>query len=102
MYDGFINAAREVLPRARVVIDRFHVAKAYRACADQLRKQEIKRLKAELPKEEHAMLKGTLWLFRKPWADLSPEEQERLNRLLAHAPALPSSPYAARDSHPYL
>jgi len=34
---GFINAAREVLPHARVVIDRFHVAKAYRACADQLR-----------------------------------------------------------------
>ena len=65
MYDGFINAAREVLPHARVVIDRFHVAKAYRACADQLRKQELKRLKAELPKEEQAVLKGTLWLFRK-------------------------------------
>jgi transposase len=27
MYDGYINAAREVLPRARVMIDRFHVAK---------------------------------------------------------------------------
>ena len=88
MYDGFINAAREVLPHARVVVDRFHVAKAYRACADQLRKQELKRLKAELPKEEQAALKGTLWLFRKPWADLSPEEQEKLNRLFAHAPAL--------------
>jgi transposase len=37
MYDGFINAVREVLPHARVVVDRFHVAKAYRACADQLR-----------------------------------------------------------------
>ena len=88
MYDGFINAAREVLPHARVVVDRFHVAKAYRACADQLRKQELKRLKAELPKAEHAALQGTLWPFRKPWADLSPEEQERLNRLFAHAPAL--------------
>ena len=31
MYDGFINAVREVLPHARVVVDRFHVAKAYRA-----------------------------------------------------------------------
>ena len=28
MYDGFINAAREVLPHARVVVDRLHVAKA--------------------------------------------------------------------------
>jgi hypothetical protein len=51
-YDGYLNAVREVLPRARVVIDRFHLAKAYRGCADRLRKQELKRLKAELPKEE--------------------------------------------------
>ena len=58
------------------------------ACADHLRKQELKRLKAELPKEEYAALKGTLWLFRRPWLDLSPEEQEKLNRLFAQAPAL--------------
>jgi transposase len=88
MYDGFIYAVRETLPHARVVIDRFHVAKAYRACADQLRKQELRRLKTELSKDEYAMLKGTLWLFRRPWANLSPEEQEKLNRLFAHAPAL--------------
>jgi len=88
MYDGFINAVHEVLPHARVVVDRFHVAKAYRGCADRLRKQEIKRLKAELPKEEQATLKGTLWLFRKPWADLNPEEREKLQRLFAHSPAL--------------
>jgi transposase len=96
MYDGYINAVRDVLPRARVVIDRFHVAKAYRACADQLRKQELKRLKAELPHEEYAALKGTLWLFRRPWADLSPEEQERLARLFAHAPALKAA-YTLRE-----
>jgi len=92
MYDGFINAVHEVLPHARVVVDRFHVAKAYRGCADRLRKQEIKRLKAELPKEEQATLKGTLWLFRKPWADLNPEEREKLQRLFAHSPALQSGP----------
>lgn len=33
--DGFINAVKEELPEARVVADRFHVAKNYRACADQ-------------------------------------------------------------------
>ena len=54
--------------------------------------QELKRLKAELPKEEHAALKGTLWLFRKPWADLDPEEREKLQRLFAHSPALQSGP----------
>jgi transposase len=88
MEDGFTNAVREVLPHARVVVDRFPVAKAYRACADQLRQQELKRLKAERPQAEHAALKGTLWPFRKPWADLSPEEQEKLNRLFTLAPAL--------------
>jgi transposase len=96
MYDGYIHAAREVLPRARVVIDRFHVAKAYRACADTLRKQELKRLKAELPAAEYATLKGTLWLFRKPWANLSPEEREQLDRLFAHAPALKAA-YTLRE-----
>jgi transposase len=96
MYDGYINAVRDVLPRARVVIDRFHVAKAYRACADHLRKQELKRLKRELTHEEYARLKGTLWLFRRPWADLSPEEQERLARLFAHAPALKAA-YTLRE-----
>jgi transposase len=29
-----------------------------------------------------------LWLFRKPWADLNPEEREKLQRLFAHSPAL--------------
>jgi transposase len=101
-YDGFIYAVRETLPHARVVIDRFHVAKAYRACADQLRKQELRRLKTALSKDEYAMLTGTLWLFRRPWLDLSPAEQEQLNRLFAHAPALQSSPSAARGAQPHL
>lgn len=96
IYDGFSYAVHEALPHVRVVIDRFHIAKAYRDCADQLRKQELKRLKAELSKDEYATLKGTLWLFRKPWADLNPEEREKLQRLLAHAPALKAA-HALRE-----
>jgi transposase len=49
MYEGFSEAAREELPHARIVIDRFHVARAYRNGLDDLRKQELKRLKKELP-----------------------------------------------------
>ncbi len=48
MYDGFVNAAKEVISENIVVIDRFHVAKLYRKCIDDLRKKELKRLKAEL------------------------------------------------------
>ena len=42
MYQGFISAAQEQLPWAKIVIDRFHVAKAYRDCADRVRKQEVR------------------------------------------------------------
>lgn len=89
MYEGFINATHEELPEAKVVVDRFHVAKAYRGCADAVRKQECKRLKAELSSADYeATVKGTLWLFRKPWQALSQDEQQRLERLFAQAPVL--------------
>ena len=41
MYEGFINASKEVFGnKVRVVIDRFHVAKRYRSRVDTLKKQE--------------------------------------------------------------
>ena len=58
MYLGFVNAAREQLPRARIIIDRFHVARAYRHCADLVRRQELKLLKKKLSKKEYEQ---TLW-----------------------------------------
>ena len=39
MYDGFVNAAKEVISENIVVIDRFYVAKLYRKCIDDLRKK---------------------------------------------------------------
>ena len=85
MYPGYINAAREVLPHVRIVIDRFHVAEQYRAAADTVRKQELNRLKRELPKADYQQLKGSLWAFRKNQADLSPEEQTLLARLFGYS-----------------
>jgi len=85
MYLGYIHAAREVLPHVRIVIDRFHVAEQYRAAADTVRKQELQRLKRELPKADYQQLKGSLWAFRKNQADLSPEEQILLARLFGYS-----------------
>jgi len=66
MYDGFINAAKEVFgKRTKIVVDRFHVAKLYRKGFDSLRIKELKRLKEELTKEEYAELKGAMWVLRK-------------------------------------
>ena len=62
MYEGFINASKEVFgDKVRVVIDRFHVAKLYRSKVDSLRKQELKRLKKCLSKAEYKELKGVMW-----------------------------------------
>jgi transposase len=88
MYEGFIQAVKEVLGKAEVVIDRYHVAKLYRAGADRLRTQELRRLKRELPKADYAKLKGAMWPFRKKAADLEVEEQELLTRLFAYSPTL--------------
>ena len=66
MYDGFINAAKEVFgDKVKIIIDRFHVAKLYRKGVDTLRKAEMKRLKNTLVKEEYAKLKNVMWILRK-------------------------------------
>ena len=88
MYEGYINAVHEVLRAAKVVVDRFHVAEKYRAAADSVRKQELKRLKRELAKADYQQLQGNLWAFRKNSADLCPDEQDCLKRLFTYSPAL--------------
>lgn len=88
MYESYIQAVRECLPQVQIVIDRFHVAQQYRAAADTVRKQELKRLQQALPKTEYRQLKGNLWAFRKNATDLSPEEQACLVRLFGYSPEL--------------
>lgn len=88
MWEGYVRAAEEELPQATIVIDRFHVACHYRDGVDRLRKQEVKRLRATLPQEQHDELKHILWLSRKLPKDLEPSEQEHLKRFFVHSPAL--------------
>jgi transposase len=88
MYEGFVNAAKEVFLNAKIVIDRYHVAKTYRNCTDDLRKKELKRLKKELPKEQYDEIKGAMWPFRKKRADLEEDEVKLLDRLFTYSPAL--------------
>lgn len=93
MWDGYVNAVRESLqadPECQVelVVDRFHVAEHYYEAADTLRKQEMKRLKKELPAETYEQFHGVMWLFRHRAADLRPDDQARLEQLFSYAPAL--------------
>jgi len=89
MYDGFVNAAKEVLgKRVKVVIDRFHVAKLYRSGLDALRKQELNRLKQELSEEDYGQLKGSMWALRKSEADMTDKDKDVLVCLFEHSPLL--------------
>jgi transposase len=98
LYDGFINAAKEVFgKRVRIVADRFHVAKLYRDCLDSLRKQELKRLRQDLSKEEYAQLKGVMWVLRKNTNDLSKENKELLDKLFDYSPDLKSAYHFQND-----
>ena len=96
IWEGYSTAVEEVLPHARIVLDRFHGARHYRDGVDTLRKQEVKRLKNALPKQVADDLKHTLWPFRKRAADLDEAEQERLGTLLAYSPALAQA-YTLRE-----
>ena len=92
MYEGYINAVKEVLgKRVQVVVDRFHVAKLYRQKLDKLRQKELKRLKKELPEADYKEFKGVMWLLRKTPAELTPEELEILSRLFKYTPLLGSA-----------
>lgn len=92
MYDGFINAAKEVFgDKVKIIIDRFHVAKLYRKGVDTLRKAEMKRLKNTLVKEEYAKLKNVMWILRKDTKNLLDEELDVLQLLFMHSPLLETS-----------
>lgn len=96
MYEGFVNAAQEQFPGAKIVIDRFHVAQGYRNCADKVRKQEVKRLKRELSEEEYKQIKGVMWPFRKSAVELEDEERELLKRVFEYSPKLEKA-YSLRE-----
>jgi transposase len=93
MWEGYTNAVTEFATdhpevSVEVVVDRFHVAKNYRECVDNLRKKECRRLKNELSEAEYAEIQGVLWPIRKNSADLTAEEQEKLKLLFDYSPDL--------------
>ena len=101
MWEGYINAVREFAAAhdevaVEIVIDRFHVAQAYRRAVDKLRKQVQRRLKQDLPAESYAQLKGVLTVFRKNNADLRDDQRQQLRLFLSYAPDLKQA-YTLRE-----
>lgn len=88
LYEGFANAVKEVLPRVKVVADRFHVSKLLRSAVDTLRKTEMGTIKEALKPEEYAAFKGVLWVWRRNQQDLTEEELQQLELLFECSPLL--------------
>ena len=55
---------------------------------DNVRKQEMRKLKKALIDEEYAKLKGVMWIIRKSDTNLSHEDKEILDRLFTYSPKL--------------
>jgi transposase len=87
LWEAYIEAVREEIPHARIVADRFHVARHYRDAADELRKQELLRIKKTLAKEEYQKLNGSFRAFRKNARNLNQEERKVLRRFFEHSPS---------------
>ena len=97
MYEGFVRAIEEELPWVEIVIDRFHVARAYRDCADTVRKKALKRLKSQLPKAEYAEITGAMWPFRKRPGALEPQEWVLLERLFTYSSKIEAAYHLRED-----
>ena len=66
MYDGYINAVKEVFKgKVMVVVDRFHVAKLYRAELDKFRQKTLKQLKQDLTTQQYEQIIGATRILRR-------------------------------------
>ncbi len=94
MWDGYLGAVADFMAehpavKAKIVIDRFHVAKNYREDFDTLRKQEMRRLRQALPEATYKeVTQGMHWLLRHNYARLNDDDKVRLRSLFHHSPLL--------------
>ena len=82
MWAGFVGVAKELMPNATIVIDRFHVVKQLHKALNDYRKT----LREDFPNDEN--LKRLRWVLLKRAEDLSPEEKTRLEQAFSSCPLL--------------
>lgn len=77
MWDGFMSAARAILPDADIVHDRFHIAQYLNAAVDKTRRAEHK----ALLKQDCATLKASKYLWLKGPDRFTDRQRERFAAL---------------------
>ena len=80
MSEAYIQTARQYIPQAQIVFDRFHVQQLVGDAVDETRREEWRRLK-EISDEAAAEIKGLRYpLLKNPW-NLTAEQSDRLSDL---------------------
>lgn len=93
MWEGYINTAKEVFPNASIVVDRFHFFAHLQKAVDSCRKA----LRREFPDAQE--LKNIKWLFLKNKENLSLEQKQELEKLIANPAYEPlKEVYEAKES----
>ena len=92
MWDAYHAAARAALPNARLVVDRFHLAQNLSFALSQARRA----IQKAAPPEVQAALKGARWLLVKNRENLTAEEGQKLEAMLALSPELKTC-YALKE-----
>ena len=89
MYDGYINAVKEVFKdKVMVVVDRYHVAKLYRHELDKFRQKTLKQLKRELTAKQYDQMIGATRILRKASEYLTEDEKRIVKLLFSYSPEL--------------
>jgi transposase len=84
MWDGYFYAVREEIPQAKIVIDRFHVQKAFGEQIDKARRS----IQSKLSEEDRKELKGSRWIILKPEKNLTEEQRVSLETICQKYPQL--------------
>lgn len=78
MSAAYINAAREALPNAEIVFDRFHVQQLVSKAVDEVRRTIVRELKGT---EEARAVKKTRFILLKRSENLTAEERRKLSEV---------------------
>jgi transposase len=84
MWEPYTLAVKAKLPRARIVVDRFHVMKNLNHCLTMARR-EIQRQASDEVKQQ---LKGSRWVLVKNQNDLNEKQRTKLETLYQASPEL--------------
>lgn len=83
MHDGYISAARELCPNAKIAVDRFHLAQKLNEKFDEVRKGELAKAKKKKDSFQEEMLSGSkrFILVERQKDDLPQSDHDNLEKL---------------------